>query len=57
MNRTQRLLDKLLKDEGQKADAVEYALVAAAVVLTAVAVEATLVMKIQHEFAVITSRF
>lgn len=57
MNRTQRLFDKLLKDDGQKADAVEYALVAALVVLTAIAIEATLIMKIQHEFAMITNRF
>jgi len=56
MNRAMRILDNLLKDGG-KADAIEYALVASAVVLTAVAVEASLIGRIGNEFNMITNRF
>ena len=56
MNRTRKLLDNLLKD-GRKADAIECALVASAVILTVVALEATLIHKISHEFNMITDRF
>jgi len=56
MNRAKQLLDRLLKD-GHRADVVEYALVASVVVLTAVAVEATLLSKIGNEFNTITNSF
>jgi Flp pilus assembly pilin Flp len=55
-NRAMQLMDKFLKD-GRKADAVEYALVAAAVLLSVVAVEAALIGKISNEFNIITNRF
>jgi Flp pilus assembly pilin Flp len=56
MNRTKKVLDSLLKD-GRKADAIECALVASAVILSVVALEATLINKISHEFNMITDRF
>jgi Flp pilus assembly pilin Flp len=56
MNRTRKLLDNMFKD-GRKADAIECALVATVVILTVVAVEATLISKITHEFDMITNKF
>jgi Flp pilus assembly pilin Flp len=56
MNRTRKFLDNLLKD-GRKADAIECALVASAVILTVVALEATLIHKISSEFNMITDKF
>ncbi|MGB9028498.1 MAG: hypothetical protein WCC27_00150 [Acidobacteriaceae bacterium] len=56
MNRTRKFLDNLLKD-GHKADAIECALVASVVILTVVALEATLIHKISNEFNMITDKF
>ncbi len=56
MNRAKQLLDNLLKD-GRKADAIEYALVATAIVLTAVACEAYLINRIGREFNMIINSF
>jgi Flp pilus assembly pilin Flp len=56
MKQTRKFLDSLLKD-GRKADAIECALVASAVILTVVAIEATLINRISHEFNMITDRF
>lgn len=56
MNRAKQFLDRLLKDGG-KADVIEYALVASAIVLMAVAVEATLLYKIGNEVNTITNSF
>jgi Flp pilus assembly pilin Flp len=56
MKRTRKFLDSLLKD-GRKADAIECALVASAVILTVVAIEATLINRISHEFNMITGKF
>lgn len=56
MNRTRQFLDNMFKD-GRKADAIECALVATVVILAVVAVEATLISKITHEFDMITNKF
>ena len=56
MHRARKFLDNLLRD-GRKADAIEYALVASAVALTAVALEAVIISKIGAEFNMITSKF
>jgi Flp pilus assembly pilin Flp len=56
MTRTRQKLDNLLKD-GRKADAIECALVAFAIALTAVAIEISLINRISAEFNLITSKF
>ncbi|MGC2298068.1 MAG: hypothetical protein WA476_04645 [Acidobacteriaceae bacterium] len=56
MKRSRKFLDNMLKD-GRKADAIECALVATIVILAVVAVEATLISKISHEFDMITNKF
>ena len=56
MTRTRQWFDNLLKD-GRKADAIECALVASVVILTAVAIEISLIARIGAEFNMITSKF
>lgn len=54
--RAKQLINNFLMD-GRKADAVEYALVATAVLLAVVALEFALIDRIGHEFNMITNRF
>jgi len=55
MIRTRQRMNNLLKD-GRKADTIEYALVASVIVLAAVAIEISVLIKIGHEFKMITNK-
>jgi pilus assembly protein Flp/PilA len=56
MNRAKQLLSNLLTDESGQ-DLIEYALIAAALSLVAIAAEASITPKIQNEFNQITNNF
>lgn len=55
MIRTRQRLNNILKD-GRKADAIEFALVASVIVLAAVAIEISVIIKIGNEFNMITDK-
>jgi Flp pilus assembly pilin Flp len=56
MNRTKQLLRNFVNDECG-ADLIEYALVAAVLALSALAAQASLIVKVQGEFNMITNHF
>jgi Flp pilus assembly pilin Flp len=56
MNRTKQLLNNFVSDECG-ADLIEYALVAAVLALSALAAQASLIVKVQGEFNMITNHF